>query len=274
MLETSNFKYRILVIGRKDESAKILKNIFDEEGFESAFETSVEKGFKKVLKQHYDLIISEIHLGQDQMSGLDLLQKIRENNTTVPFVVISDISSVESSVKAINYGVSGFLVKPLNQTETAETVRRAIRYHKGSFLKNELDSYRMENAFSAVIASKEQSILKLLDTVDNLVELVYPKDYGNFSDLKMAIYEGLSNAVEHGNKNQPDKNIFFKLELKMDKIKVHIKDEGEGYKPTEIMNQQNGMQGINRGLNLIHHLVDEVSFNIKGNEINLLRIMD
>ena len=131
----------------------------------------------------------------------------------------------------------------------------------------------MENAFHAVITSQEQSILKLLDTVNNLIELVYPKEYGNFSDLKMAIYEGLSNAVEHGNKNHSEKNIFFNLELKMDKIMVHIKDEGKGFDTNSRTFRKGRKKNINRGLNLIHHLMDEVSFNIIGNEINLLKLL-
>ncbi|MCP4754149.1 MAG: response regulator [Proteobacteria bacterium] len=269
----SNLRYHVLVIDRQKEIGKVLNNILDKGEFELDTESTAAKGFKRIQKQHYDLIISEIHLGQEEMSGLELLQKVRESNATVPFIIVSDQASVESSVKAINYGVSGYLVKPLVPAEATETIRRAIRYHKSRFLKTELDNYQIENAFQAVISSEEQSILKLLDTVDNLIELVYPNDYGSFSELKMAIYEGLANAAEHGNKNRSDKNIFFKLELKMDKIMVNIKDEGSGFEANVAEDSRDGSKGINRGLNLIRHLMDEVSFNIKGNEINLLKIL-
>ncbi|MBU3917286.1 ATP-binding protein [bacterium] len=269
----SNLKYRILVIDKETESRNTIVRVLKKEGFEFDLESSAIKGFTRFQKQHYDLIVSEIVSDQDEMSGLELLQKIRENDATVPFIVISDMTSVDVSVKAVNYGVVGYLMKPIEFDEAKVTILRAIRHHKSRFLKNELENYKMENVFFAVISSDEQSILKLLDTVDNLIELVFPKEYGSFPDLKMAIYEGLSNAVEHGNHRQKSKKIFFRLELKMDKIMVQIKDEGEGFDTSFIVKQKGEATGLNRGLKLIHHLMDAVSFSIKGNEINLLKLL-
>ena len=273
MPEMSNFNYRILVIDRETESRNSIIEILDNNKFEYDWETSAEKGYKRFRKQHYDLIISEIRSGADEMTGLDLLKKIRENNSTIPFIVISDVTSIEISVRAVNYGVAGYLVKPIEPDEAKDTILRAIRFHKGRFLQKESDNYQMENTFAAVVSSDEQSILKLLDTIDNLIELVYPKEYGNLPDLKMAIYEGLSNAVEHGNQENPEKKIYFRLELRMDKIMVHIKDEGEGFDTGYTFRKDGALEGLNRGLRLIHHLVDEVSFSIQGNEINLLKIL-
>jgi len=273
MAEMSNLKYRILIIDNSSDTKQSLEDFLDSGEFMFEQEFSIDKGYKKIQKQHYDLIITEIQLGENQMTGLELMQKVRESNSTVPFVILTDQSSVEISIKAINYGVAGYLVKPLVPSEVSETLRRAIRHHKGRFLKGDLENYRVENAFNAVIASEERSIIKLLDTVDNLIELVYPNDIGGFSDLKMAIYESLSNAVEHGNDNKPDKNIFFKLILRMDRITVHIRDEGEGFNSNKRMTERDAFQGLNRGLNLICHLMDEVTFNTNGNEINLLKLL-
>ncbi|MBT4640128.1 MAG: response regulator [Deltaproteobacteria bacterium] len=273
MADMSNLKYRVLIVDNSSDTKQSLEDFLDDGEFMFEQEFSADKGYKRIQKQHYDLIVTEIQLGEEQMTGLEMLQKVREGNSTVPFVILTDQSSVENSVMAINYGVAGYLVKPLVPSEVSETIRRAIRYHKGRFLKSELENYNMENAFHAVIASEERSILKLLDTVDNLIELVYPNDTGGFSDLKMAIYESLSNAVEHGNSNQPDKNIFFKLNLRMDRITVHIKDEGTGFNAHKMLNQRDTLKGLNRGLNLIYHLMDEISFNTMGNEINLLKIL-
>ncbi|MDH5560440.1 MAG: ATP-binding protein [Deltaproteobacteria bacterium] len=269
----ANLSYRILILNYDSESRDILFKAFENEDYEFDAFSSAEVGYQKILKQHYDLIVSEVLFKEGQMTGLDLLQKIRGNNISIPFIVISDQNSVESSLKAINFGVSGYLVKPLEIKEAKETIKRAIAHHKSRFVKIKSVNYQMENEFHAQITSSEQSILKILDTVDNLIEFVYPKEYGSFPDLKMAIYEGLSNAKEHGNKNDANKNIFFRLLLKMDKITVHIKDEGEGFNTNQQTNHSMNNKSVNRGLNLIRHLMDEITFNIKGNEINFLKIL-
>lgn len=269
----SELHYRILVVVNDKESKAVLQQILKSEGFAFKLVTTAETAFKKSKTEHFDLIVSDIDFGEDKMSGLELLQEIRGENSAVPFIVISDPNSISSSLKAINYGVSAYLVKPIEKEEAKEAIKKAIRHHKSRFLKNELMNYRMENSFQAVISCGEQSILKLLDTVDNLIELVYPKEYGSFPDLKMAIYEALSNASEHGNKKQTDRKIYFKIELKMDRILVQIKDEGEGFDPASASRQKSESQNIQRGLNLIDYLMDEVVFNIKGNEINLLKIL-
>lgn len=269
----SELHYRILVAVNDTESKSVLERILKSQGFAFKVVTTAETAFKKSKTEHFDLIVSDINFDENKMTGLELLQKIREENSTVPFIVISDQNSTASSLKAINYGVSAYLVKPIEEEEAKDAIKKAIRHHKSRFLKNELINYRMENSFQAVISCGEQSILKLLDTVDNLIELVYPKEYGSFPDLKMAIYEALSNAAEHGNKKISDQKIYFKIELKMDRILVQIKDEGEGFNPKTIAQHSNESQGIQRGLNLIKYLMDEVVFNIKGNEINLLKIL-
>ena len=214
----SNFQYRILVVAQEAASKQVLQESLQNEEFEVEMVASAEKGLKKVTSEHYDLIISEVTLATGKMSGLDLLGKVRESNTSVPFIIISDEASVENSVKAINYGVSGYLEKPVSLEDARTTIERAIRHYKSRFLKNELENYTMDNAYNAVITSSEQSILKLIETVDNLIELLYPEEYGSFPDLKMAIYECLGNAVEHGNKGNDSKNIYFRIELKMDRI--------------------------------------------------------
>ncbi|MCP4298605.1 MAG: response regulator [Proteobacteria bacterium] len=269
----ANFKYRILIITGETGTMTVLRQVLREQEYEYENFTSAEKGLQKSISEHFDLIISEVLFEEGKMSGLDLLQKVRENNPDLPFIIISDGSSISHTVKAINYGVTGYLEKPLDQKQSKDTIVKAIRHYKSRFLRNELENYRMDNAYSAVIKSSEQSILKLIETVDNLIELVYPKEYGSFPDLKMAIYECLGNAVEHGNASDVEQRVYFRITMKMDRITVHIKDDGGGFDALTAL-RNTGDANTKRGLHLINHLMDEVSFNIKGNEINLLKILN
>lgn len=267
----SDLKYRILIVDKDEESKNMLRDLLQKEGYEIEIASTAEKGMSLIRKKHFDLVLSDIPLGK--MSGMELLSEVRKIYPSLPFIIISSHTSVENSLQAINLGVTSYLMKPIEKDMTLDVIKRSIRHHKSKFVKNDTVDYRMENTFYAVVSSNEQAILKLLDTVDNLIELVYPKEYGTFPELKMAIYEGLSNAIEHGNANLKEKNTYFTIELKMDRIIVHIKDEGPGFEYKKVFRDKAYNQSINHGLLLIHHLMDEVSFNIKGNEISMLKIL-
>lgn len=268
-MESLTFQALVLVA---DPAVKTgLTEPLNKQSLEADYVKTVEKGLLNLNKNHYDLVIAEINLGPDQRTGLDLLKALREKDTDLPVILIGDQASITSSIEAVNYGVSAFLLKPLDPKETQGSLSKAIRHHKSRFQKNELVNYQMTNHYQVVIKSSERSFLKLLDTVDNLIELLYPQEYGSFPDLKMAIYEGLANAVEHGNQKSQEKNIYFQIHLKMDRILVQIKDEGQGFESDRLL--QEGGDVMHRGLALISHLMDEVTFNHKGNEINFLKLL-
>lgn len=266
-----SLKFQALVLTADSGLKSDLKELIGSENLEADFVKTQEKASLNLNKHHYDLVISEIHLKPDQKEGLQLLKDLREHDRDLPFILIGDQESITDSVQAVNFGVSAFLLKPLDLAEAREAITRVIRHHKSRFQRNELINYQMTNQYQVVIRSSERSSLKLIDTVDNLIEMVYPEEYGSFPDLKMAIYEGLSNAVEHGNKKDAEKNIYFQILLMMDRILVQIKDEGQGFAAEQSLRE--GGDLMHRGLKLIDHLMDEVTFNHKGNEINFLKLL-
>ena len=96
-----------------------------------------------------------------------------------------------------------------------------------------------------------------------------------YNHIRLAISEALMNALEHGNKNDPKKNILIKGSITNRKVEISITDEGEGFDRSELTYSEN--QGdINhrgRGITAIHACVDEVKYNDSGNEVTLIKYM-
>jgi len=264
-------KYNILIIEPDRDNKDLLVSLLRSNNYDCEATSSAEKGLRLLKQKHFDLVLSETKL--EKKSGLELLREVRKNFPVLPVFLMTESPSVETSIDAINLGVTSFQTKPIDEKLLLEVTKRAIRHHKSRYLKNPDIQYSMENTFNAIVSSSEQAILKLLDTVDNMMELVYTSEYSTLPDLKMAIYEGLSNAMEHGNQENPDKKIFFSIELKMDRIIVQIKDEGQGFDFHSYWGKKEISQNINHGLSLVTYLMDEISFNTKGNEISLLKIL-
>jgi len=93
-------------------------------------------------------------------------------------------------------------------------------------------------------------------------------------DLRLCIEESLINAVKYGNKL--DKNLKVDISVKVDenKVEVAILDQGEGFDyntlPDPTVNS-NILKSSGRGVYLVRHLMDEVRFNDKGNQITLVK---
>ncbi|RLJ04195.1 MAG: sigma-54-dependent Fis family transcriptional regulator, partial [Candidatus Aenigmatarchaeota archaeon] len=67
--------------------------------------------FEKIVRDRYDLVISELHL--PRMNGIDLLKKINEVNGSVPVILTSANARVEEAVEAMKLGAYDFILKPL-----------------------------------------------------------------------------------------------------------------------------------------------------------------
>ena len=91
----------------------------------------------------FDLIVSDINM--PKIDGIELLEKIRELNKDIPFVFTTARSESSQMIKAINLGVSSYLLKPLDFSIinlTIEKICKDIYYKKNYELqKKETEAY-------------------------------------------------------------------------------------------------------------------------------------
>jgi response regulator RpfG family c-di-GMP phosphodiesterase len=71
-----------------------------------------------------DLVISDIKM--PGMSGIELLQKIREYSGTLPVLLATGFPTMETAIEALKAGAFDYLAKPFNFEEIAEKIRRAL----------------------------------------------------------------------------------------------------------------------------------------------------
>jgi serine/threonine-protein kinase RsbW len=89
-------------------------------------------------------------------------------------------------------------------------------------------------------------------------------------NLRVAIAEALANAIVAGNQEDRSKWVQVQAEVHGDLIRVEVTDQGPGFDPATIAEPilpEELDRPSGRGLFLIKHLVDDVSFNAQGNSI-------
>lgn len=138
---------------------------------------------------------------------------------------------------------------------------------------NNLTETIMDNGlYSLQLPSTSSSVAVLENFVDDLVEqLQIGEDV--YANLMTCLNEAITNAIYHGNKQDPNKKVYVNLEVILNKRLVFtIADEGDGFDFTQIPDPtdlENLEKLTGRGVYIMKKLADQCIFNSKGNEVEL-----
>ncbi|MBI3562338.1 MAG: sigma-54-dependent Fis family transcriptional regulator [Gammaproteobacteria bacterium] len=78
------------------------------------------------IKHHgSQLIISDLRM--PQLTGLELLQAVREFDAEVPFIIITGYAEVESAIEAMRLGATDFIKKPFDMDELRLQIEKTLR---------------------------------------------------------------------------------------------------------------------------------------------------
>jgi serine/threonine-protein kinase RsbW len=91
-------------------------------------------------------------------------------------------------------------------------------------------------------------------------------------NLRTALAEALANAIAYGNLHDASRLVQVRVEGDRHGVRIHVRDEGAGFDPDAVpdpTSAENLEREVGRGLFVLRHLVDHVTFNAKGNEVCL-----
>ncbi len=116
---------RVLLVEDDRTQRELLTELLEEEGFSVASASSGERALDLFRKERYDAVITDVRL--PGMSGLELLQKLKELEPSVEIIVITAFSSVDDAVKAIKMGAFHYVTKPFEPEVLINLLRKACK---------------------------------------------------------------------------------------------------------------------------------------------------
>ncbi|WP_205700234.1 response regulator [Erysipelothrix sp. HDW6A] len=118
--------YRVCIVEDEEIIRKGLIRSIDWENFNSKVVGDAAnglEGYKLIEREKPDIIILDINM--PIMDGIQLLEKLPRHTYAV--IIISGHSEFSYAKKAIEYGVSEYLLKPLDHDELVQSLHRAIQ---------------------------------------------------------------------------------------------------------------------------------------------------
>lgn len=115
----------------------------------------------------------------------------------------------------------------------------------------------------------DKAIATVLTAMDNCG---YTDD--SIRKMKISLTELIVNAILHGNKKDFTKKVITGHIIDKNKSIISIIDEGEGFKPDMIPDPtlpENLVKDCGRGLFIVRHYVDNITFNDKGNRVTVVK---
>jgi DNA-binding NtrC family response regulator len=137
----------VLVVDDEPLQRDILKEILDDEGYETHIASSGEEGLRIAKEIRPDVLLTDLKM--EGIDGIDLIEALPEEPFKPPAIVMTAYGTISSAVEAIQKGAFDYLTKPLDKDVLLITVRRAVE--KADLLRENLqlqkalfDRFRIE----------------------------------------------------------------------------------------------------------------------------------
>src|SRR5258708_5021557 len=114
----------ILIVEDEAKMRRLLELNLGEDGFKTLSAADAESGLQLLASQPIDLVLTDLKL--PGMSGLELLQTIKQQNAALPVVVMTAFGSVETAVDAMKAGATDYVLKPFSLAEMRMVVRKEL----------------------------------------------------------------------------------------------------------------------------------------------------
>jgi serine/threonine-protein kinase RsbW len=98
---------------------------------------------------------------------------------------------------------------------------------------------------------------------------------GDYFATELLVREALTNAVVHGCRADPGKQVRCSLRLRGSRLFISVADDGEGFDWRAERNTTADLWDCSgRGMELLHRYAHRVRFNNKGNVVTMIKLID
>ena len=114
-----------ILIAEDDQSiSRLIAYKFEKEDYQTKVIEEGDKVLAEIKADDYDALVLDLML--PVLDGMQVLKKIREENTRLPVLVLSAKSQEEDILKGLNAGADEYLTKPFRPDELLLRLKKML----------------------------------------------------------------------------------------------------------------------------------------------------
>lgn len=156
----------ILIVDDEKHYPMIIGEVLQEEGYRPFTASSGMEALDILNSQFIDLVLSDVKM--PGMSGISLLEKIKEIKPDLPVIIMTAFGSVENAVEAMHKGAYTFILKPFENEALIAHIAKAISMYRIVEENNILrDAIRSRYQFDNIIGKSKpmQELYEIIQKV-------------------------------------------------------------------------------------------------------------
>jgi len=140
-----------------------------------------KEGLEKATKNEYDIIITDIVM--PKLDGIEMIQKIKLNNSKTKFIVMTAYSNKEFLIKLIELGINAYLIKPITFSQIANSIKKVTNeIYTEKNLKKHIDEIeKLSRIKSEFLANMSHEIRTPLNAILGFIKIMKEEDNGKFT---------------------------------------------------------------------------------------------
>ncbi|NOT08857.1 MAG: sigma-54-dependent Fis family transcriptional regulator [Gemmatimonadales bacterium] len=162
----------ILIVDDESGILDTLRILLRKEGFEVTTAQGGKAGLDQIRSGNHDIVLTDVRM--PQVTGLDILQAAKEQDTMTPVILMTAQASLQTAIQAVNQGAFYYIQKPFSNDELLAILRRACEYRQIRVENRQLkqDIRRKDKSTISRPIGKSRRFIDVL----KLAELVAPTD--------------------------------------------------------------------------------------------------
>lgn len=155
-----------------DDEKNILSGLvmtFESEGYTVLSAENGRKAWEKVRKNDVDLVITDLRM--PEMTGEELIEKIRSSFPKLPIIVLTGHGTIENAVEIMKWGTIDFYTKPVDIDKLLLVAKKSISNSyleaQNRKLTEEIERLKKQQKYSKIIG-RSAKLEKMMETINQV----------------------------------------------------------------------------------------------------------